>query len=71
MKTLTGYKTRAYGWAAVPCFDMLTLPLDGARFLTFMQVFIEDLPKYARAMADDITRPSALWLMLKDKNLVV
>ena len=62
-KFLKGYRTRAYGHACVPCFEMLEVSLSGARFLTFMQVVTEDLKKYSKILADDITRES-VWLKI-------
>ena len=60
---LKGYRTRAYGHACVPCFETLEVPLNGARFLTFMQVVTEYLRKYSKVLADNITKES-VWLKI-------
>lgn len=64
---LKGYRTRAYGHACVPCFEMLEVPLKNARFLTFMQVVTEDTRKYAKLFADNITAKSPYVEFIKSR----
>ena len=60
---IKGYKFRG-SYDARPIEKVILLPLMGAKFLTGWDL--------VRAhIVDNITQPSPLWLMLKDKGLVV
>jgi len=61
--SIKGYKFRR-SYDACPIGKVISLPLKGAKFLTGMKLVMAHL-------ADNITAPSPLWLMLKDKSLVV
>lgn len=60
---IKGYKFRGYSDLHPPQRTIISVPLKGAKFLTGWDLI--------RAhMVDNITQPSPLWLMLKEKNLV-
>jgi hypothetical protein len=64
MKYIKGYKLIGYSDLHPPYTKIISLPLKGAKFLTGMKLVMAHL-------VDNITAPSPLWLMLKDKNYIV
>lgn len=71
MTTLTsnikGYRRRGY-YGLEPHRDkeIISLPLAGARFLTFWELIKEDLPKYSKLLVENILTPSPVFLKMKE-----
>lgn len=63
MRTIRGYKIRGFSDLHPPYTEIISLPLKGAKFLTGWKLI-------AAHLADNITAPGPVWLMLKEKNLV-
>lgn len=61
---IKGYKLIGYSDLHPPYNEIISLSLNGAKFLT-------GFPLIAAHMADNITKPSPLWLALKEKGFVV
>lgn len=60
---IKGYKFRSFSIYPPMRREIISVPLKGAKFLAGWDLI--------RAhMVDNITQPSPLWLMLKEKNLV-
>jgi hypothetical protein len=64
MQYIKGYKLIGYSDLHPPYTTIISVPLKGAKFLT-------GFPLYAAHMVDNITAPTPLWLMLKEKGYVV
>jgi hypothetical protein len=64
MKYIKGYKLIGYSDLHPPYTTIISVPLEGAKFLTWMKLIMAHL-------TDNITAPSPLCLMLKNKGYIV